>query len=246
MISFVTVVYNDCAGLEKTIASLERLSLIGVKFEHIIIDGMSLDGTKELIEAKDFFYPVQVVSERDNGIYDAMNKGIDLCSGRYINFLNAGDRLDFEIFDWAEFSLSLDDENAELIACGYFFGNIKNQFSRRYPRLISLFLPGMPSSHQALFFQRKSLRNVRYSEKFSICGDYDFVMNLMSTGARLKLCNDPCVTFYSGGVSFKHPRTLLFESMKVSSRYCKNKLILPFKLIQLVLSLLILHVTSRI
>ena len=100
MISFVTVVYNDLHGLQDTIKSLEYAHQLGISFHHIIIDGQSTDGTKEFIERLKVPYEFEWVSEEDYGIYDAMNKGLDRCSHDYVNFLNAGDVLCFDKFDW--------------------------------------------------------------------------------------------------------------------------------------------------
>lgn len=87
-ISVVTVVYNGAAVLEKTIQSVLGQGLPGL--EYIIIDGGSTDGTVDMICAYegDLEY---WVSERDRGIYDAMNKGIQLCRGEWVGLINADD-----------------------------------------------------------------------------------------------------------------------------------------------------------
>ncbi|MCI5136399.1 MAG: glycosyltransferase [Candidatus Electrothrix sp. AW2] len=88
LITVITVVFNGVQRLEETI-----LSVIGQTYdnvEYIIIDGGSTDGTLDIIRkyehAIDYW-----VSEKDRGIYDAMNKGIDLTTGEWMNFMNAGD-----------------------------------------------------------------------------------------------------------------------------------------------------------
>ena len=92
LISIITVVYNGDKYLEETVQSV--LSQTYDNVEYIIIDGASTDGTIDIIRK----YEDQIdywVSERDKGMYDAMNKGIDAASGELINFMNAGDRLIF-------------------------------------------------------------------------------------------------------------------------------------------------------
>jgi len=88
-VSIVTVVYNRVNQLEETILSV--LNQQFDKFEYIIIDGGSTDGTIDLIRK----YEDRIaywISEKDKGIYDAMNKGIDAAKGKWINFMNCGDR----------------------------------------------------------------------------------------------------------------------------------------------------------
>lgn len=89
-LSIITINYNNKAGLQKTINSI--ISQTFKDFEWIIIDGGSTDGSKELIEQYSQ-YTTFWVSEPDNGIYNAMNKGILTCNGEYILFLNSGDWL---------------------------------------------------------------------------------------------------------------------------------------------------------
>jgi glycosyltransferase involved in cell wall biosynthesis len=88
LFTIITVVYNDVNNLEKTINSVINQNYNN--FEYIIIDGCSIDGTVGLIEK----YSDRLdkwISERDNGIYDAMNKGIEISSGSYLCFMNSGD-----------------------------------------------------------------------------------------------------------------------------------------------------------
>lgn len=90
MISIITINFNNKNGLIKTLNSV--ISQTCKEFEWIIIDGGSTDGSKELLEN----YSEHItywVSEPDNGIYHAMNKGIRVAKGDYLQFLNSGDYL---------------------------------------------------------------------------------------------------------------------------------------------------------
>lgn len=97
-LSIVTINYNNVEGLKRTLASVAELSYRDI--EHIIIDGGSTDGSVETIKEyvaanpnKDPFFKhtIKWVSEKDNGIYNAMNKGIKKATGAYVQILNSGD-----------------------------------------------------------------------------------------------------------------------------------------------------------
>lgn len=95
-ISIITINYNDTVGLQKTLNSM--LSQTCTEFEHMIVDGASQDNSVEVIEkyakeATERGIKVNWISEKDKGIYNAMNKGIKMASGEYIEMLNAGDIL---------------------------------------------------------------------------------------------------------------------------------------------------------
>lgn len=86
--SIITINYNNCEGLEKTIQSVIEQSYKG--YEYIVIDGGSTDGSIDIIKK----YEPSItfwVSEKDSGIYNAMNKGIRHSTGEYLNFMNSGD-----------------------------------------------------------------------------------------------------------------------------------------------------------
>ncbi len=92
-ISIITVVYNGGALLEKTILSV--LSQTYTNIEYIIVDGKSTDGTLSIIE-KYKSKIAKVISEKDNGLYHAMDKGLKLATGKYVWFMNCGDQINDE------------------------------------------------------------------------------------------------------------------------------------------------------
>lgn len=88
--TIVTVCFNDRDGLARTIESLRGLDS---RFEHIVVDGGSTDGSPEWLRHNPGLHSTTLVSEPDSGIYDAMNKGLQLARGGAIIFINAGDQL---------------------------------------------------------------------------------------------------------------------------------------------------------
>ena len=87
-VSVITVVYNDVSNIEETILSVINQDYPNI--EYVVIDGGSSDGTIELIKRYEYKL-AYYLSEPDNGIYDAMNKGIVKVKGQLVNFMNSGD-----------------------------------------------------------------------------------------------------------------------------------------------------------
>jgi glycosyltransferase involved in cell wall biosynthesis len=198
-LSIITVNLNNREGLRKTIESV--LSQTAAFFEFIIIDGCSSDGSVDLIiEHRDkiAFW----ISEHDNGIYQAMNKGIRAAKGEYLLFLNSGDFLvNNEIIEEVFKSGNKED----LI---YGKSNISKEgkviYTTPHPDMLTLgFFFKQTISHQAAFI-RKNLfeRYGYYREDYRIHSDLDFwiravILNNCSTG-KLNLI----VTDYNlGGIS---------------------------------------------
>jgi len=92
LLSVITVAFRNLDGVVKTWRSLRNLARDpSLSFEWIVVDGGSNDGTAEFLEKLNGEFNLRYVSEKDRGIYDAMNKGIDMAQGRYAIFLNSGD-----------------------------------------------------------------------------------------------------------------------------------------------------------
>ncbi|MFR2691352.1 MAG: glycosyltransferase [Enterocloster bolteae] len=93
-VSIITICRNSAQDISKTLRSVLNQSYDNI--EYIIVDGKSEDRTMEIIESyKKAFqekgYTYRIISESDNGIYDAMNKGIDVCTGNLVGLINSGD-----------------------------------------------------------------------------------------------------------------------------------------------------------
>ncbi len=89
-VSIVTVCWNDLKNVQRTLDSLARQTARH-GWEHLLIDGASKDGTAEWYQSAGFAFPHAVISEPDNGLFDAMNKSLDTVKGEYVVFMNAGD-----------------------------------------------------------------------------------------------------------------------------------------------------------
>lgn len=174
-LSIITINFNNAEGLKKTIESVSTQSLLG--FEYIIIDGGSQDGSVDLIK-KYYCIISHFVSEPDNGIFSAMNKGIALASGEYILFMNSGDWLLHdqileEAFDYG-FIEDYVFGRANLVQKGKI---IESDYvaSTTAPTLYDMLFQSLP--HQASFIRKELLlKHGEYDESLCIMGDWAFTI----------------------------------------------------------------------
>ncbi len=177
LLSVITINYNNKKGLERTILSVITQTAKSIEF--IVIDGGSTDGSKELIDA----YASKInyfVSEKDNGIYDAQNKGILKANGDYLLFLNSGDTFyDTEVV--ASFLEVQKTNKAEIL-----YGNTnlislkeKDRMLRPPAKLDLYFLFRSTINHQASFIKRALFNEFgMYDTKYKICSDFDFFLKV--------------------------------------------------------------------
>lgn len=199
-ISIITVNYNDVQGLEKTISSV--MNQTSLDFEYIVIDGGSDDGSLEIIKK----YKGNInyfISEKDSGIYNAMNKGIKVATGDYLFFLNSGDHF-FNRDVIKKYSGYLQQE--DLV---YFNIEIKNNnFSKivSYPnifRFSDFYIGGI--CHQSVFIKKTLFEEIGlYDEDLKIVSDWKFfILALFKYNCSYKKVDETLSTYYLGGLSSK-------------------------------------------
>lgn len=167
-ISVVTVCYNSEDTIEETMLSVLNQTYSDV--EYIIIDGGSTDGTVDIIKK----YADRIaywVSEPDNSIYDAMNKGIAVATGDYINFMNSGDS--FASKDSISNVLTNIKEDIDIVFGDTLF-KFKSQSLVRKPLRLSTLISKPPFCHQSTFIRRKYQIEHLYDLSYRIAADYNF------------------------------------------------------------------------
>jgi len=174
IIDIVTITYNNYKGLVKTTESIMKQKYKSINW--IIIDGASEDNTVEYINqitrSAESSININIISEKDNGIYDAMNKGIEYSKGDYIIFLNAGDEFNSNdvlssIFD----NLSL---SPTLIYGNYNRETNNGLLSLVKAKPILYIYHSLPTSHQAIFYKRSLIDKQRYNLTYTVSSDYHF------------------------------------------------------------------------
>ena len=171
-VSIITVNLNNAQGLQKTITSVQSQTF--KDFEYIIIDGGSSDNSLKIIKENAQIINIWV-SEKDNGVYDAMNKGIARAKGRYLIMLNSGD------YFFNETTLQhagLQNHNEDLIYGNCTWVNSNKEKPSNFPvRLTDVFLKKESICHQAVFIKR-DLHNKAglYNEGYKIASDWEFFL----------------------------------------------------------------------
>ena len=198
--SIITVNYNNKTGLFNTIKSV--INQTYSDFEFIIIDGGSDDGSKEVI--KEYSDRITYwVSERDNGIYNGMNKGIVQAKGDYVNFMNSGDT--FYSNNTLEKVYSMMNDNDIIIGKDYNQDpNSGEGFTTILPTRMSMaafFMWTLP--HQSAFIRRKLFENTLYDESLHIVADWKFYLDkIVYEGKTVQLLNLVICNREQEGVSF--------------------------------------------
>lgn len=176
-LSVVTINFNNAKGLDKTIKSVVNQTYND--FEYIVIDGGSTDESKQVIEK--FVDKISYwISEKDSGIYDAMNKGILVAKGEYCLFLNSGDILYHHSVLAKVFELSFAEDilYGELL---FDFGLYTNKPVKRPERVDITHLFNDNIWHPSTFIKRSLFDSVGlYNNKYKIAGDYDFFFHAIA------------------------------------------------------------------
>lgn len=207
--SIITVCYNAETCIEETLKSIINQSY--TNFEYIIIDGKSTDNTMMIVDSyrnafREKGIPFIVVSEKDNGIYDAMNKGIDICIGKWVNFMNAGDC--FHDIDILKNLLSYcEDDKYDLV-----FGDtvLKEKEYYKYSQS-SDFKREMSFCHQSAFTSSKCLKDLHFDTNYIISADNHFYVRASKSDFNFCRVQFPIAIFSTDGLSSKNYSALRKE-----------------------------------
>ena len=174
-ISVVTAAYNAAKTIEQTISSVVNQDYPYI--EYVIVDGSSTDGTVSIIEKYASSYNIKWVSEPDRGLYDALNKGVQMATGDYVEIIGADDALvSTDIISRVVHEMNTD---ADVFAgqVWYVDEGSKKQFpyTNTSMRNQSTYHGGM-SPHAAMFARRKLLLEYPFDISYRIAGDYKFFL----------------------------------------------------------------------
>lgn len=211
-LSIITINYNNLQGLEKTYHSI--VSQTCQDFEWIVIDGGSTDGSKEFIEEHKCKFSYWV-SEPDKGIYNAMNKGITLSSGEYLNFLNSGDVY------YSQDSLEHVFPYLQKGSIDIFYGDLLFSDGERhnvfhYPTQLSEhYFVYRSLGHPATFISTNLLKKEMYREDFSIVSDWYSFFKWYRAGKSFFHIELIIAIFDTNGASYRNEDLIKAEQNRV-------------------------------
>lgn len=222
LFSIITVTYNAARTLQRTLDSVRCQSCR--LFEHIIVDGGSSDDTLRLIEADTAGMQQRtVISEPDNGLYDAMNKGMGLAKGDYLIFLNAGDR-----FASCETLQLIADKIMANDYPGVVYGQtdlVDDSGRRLGPRHLTAppqltyadFARGMLVCHQAFVVLRRIAPP--YSLRYRFSADYDWCIKCLQHSRHNVYAGTVLIHYLAEGLTTANHRHSLWERFRIMSHY---------------------------
>lgn len=194
-ISVISITYNNLEGLKKTLQSY--LLLDRTDTELVVVDGNSTDGTSDYLKNLPAQKSIRYISEKDKGIYDAMNKGIALAGGEWVIFMNAGDCF---YSPGSLNAVSFRDEYDVLYGnCEVHYDNYKRFLHSDTP--ISQLWKGMFFSHQTVLVRSALIKANPFDLKYRFCADFNQLFTLFKQGCRFHYANTVISTIEAGGVS---------------------------------------------
>ncbi|MEO5650329.1 MAG: glycosyltransferase family 2 protein [Ginsengibacter sp.] len=197
-VSIITPVYNAEKFIERCVESVQRQG--HSSYEHLIIDGNSTDNTVALVRKyMSADANIRLVTEKDEGVYDAMNKAVLLAEGQWLYFLGADDYF-YSDKILARIALTLSSSHAEIV-----YGNVwLEQSARIYDGVFGIEkLLKRNICHQAIFYRSSVFATMGlYNTDYTQEGDYEFNLRCWIKGAVVSKFINETIAFYSkGGIS---------------------------------------------
>ena len=192
--SIITINYNNREGLIRTIESV--VCQKNTNYEFIIIDGGSTDSSVEVIKENERRITYWI-SEKDKGVYHAMNKGVAQAHGDYCVFMNSGD-----CFHSPDVLDTINEYQGDIICGKVLKGNAKSPSGPRKSTitLVDLMRGSLP--HQAMFIKRELLLKHPYDERYKILSDWKFcIETIVFDNCSFRSCNIIVADYDTSGIS---------------------------------------------
>ena len=213
LISIITVVYNGEAYLEQTIKSVLMQTYKNI--EYIIIDGGSTDGTVDIIKRYEENLSYWI-SEKDSGIYDAMNKGILKANGDFVGIINADDYYLDNVFEEIT-NIFLKNKHVDVVY-GDMFLMTKEGLKKELGSNMDDLHINMSIMHPSVFINRNLYGIKLFNTNYKLCADYDLILNYQKNGFLFYHVEKPLTVMREGGASSQFSKTNK-ETFDIQSLY---------------------------
>lgn len=233
-LSIITVTKNSSKTLVETIRSVRQQDF--KNFEYIVIDGKSSDGTIEIIESNMDLIQV-FLSEEDNGLYFAMNKGIALSRGDYIGIINSDD-----IYAKGAFS-EVKRIQEKLSEPSVVYSDMRIIGSSRTSKLHHSELDKRMIAHPTCFVPREFYENYGvFNTEYQIAADYELMIRFKQHGLPFTKSEEILAHYREGGLSSKRRRISVLETLTLqNSGRSGHKLIIYFNLVKIMTKTLLME-----
>ena len=214
-ISIITITYNSAKTVQRALDSVQGQTYPDI--EHVIVDGASTDGTVALIEAYAAKHQnVRWVSEKDEGIYNAINKGIAMATGDIIGFLHSDDVL-FSTDSIEKIASAFKQQQVDVVYGDLQYCNGLKVIRRWRSNTFSpssLKFGWMPP-HPTVYVRKEVYEQVgKYDEWFQISADYDMMLRIFSAGYTTHYIPEVLVSMETGGASNKNTKARLTKTQE--------------------------------
>lgn len=220
LITIITVTFNAAGVIEKTMKSLKEQTF--KDFEHLVIDGASTDSTLPLIN-QCALHQTRILSEPDKGLYDAMNKGLNLAKGEFILYLNAGDAFHSPVTLLHYYEKALEGKDI-IYGDTIIVDKAGNKISDRHlkaPECLSpkSFAKGMTICHQA-FMVKKDL-TCPYDLSYKFSADYDWCAKAIKKADSSKCVNlnEIVIDYLDNGLTDNNKKKSLKERFEIMRKH---------------------------
>lgn len=228
--SIITVCYNSEKTIERTLKSV--LAQTYVDYEYIIVDGASKDSTMDIVRKYEplFGGRMKWISERDNGIYNAMNKGILHSSGEIIGIVNSDDWLEPDTLQVLIDEISKDNCIKEGILAGEVLFHYKNGSTQLFPTSYERYeyyekRYRMGLNHPATFVPRNIYDKIGlFDERFKLYADSDFILRCYKAKIKVHFIHKVLSNMADGGVSNVRSNKELEDSLLKYKKHCSTKI----------------------
>ena len=217
LVSIITVCFNSERTIEQTIRSVLNQTYKGI--EYIIVDGKSTDGTLDIINK----YSVQIakiVSEPDEGLYHAMNKGISMATGNIVGIINSDDW--YEPYTVEEVVQCFDETNADIV-----YGDLLEVGVDKTTLMVLKNIEDLRGNLKIphpTFFIKKEVYDVygKFDLQYKIAADLDLALRLLNKGLKFERIKKVLANFRIGGISSRKDELCNKEIVQIGKKHCEE------------------------